>query len=306
MKILVTGASGFVGARLVAELLRRGHQVVAPMRSPRPWAGVDTPAIGDLGPDTDWSAALSGCEAVVHSAARAHVLDDKSADPLALFRRVNRDGTLHLAQQARQAGIRHFVFISTIKVNGESTPPDRPFRAEDAINPQDAYGMAKAEAEAGLRALDGMVLTILRPPLVHGPGAKGNLAVLIKAIAKGIPLPLALVRNRRSMVGVDNLADAVAFLVDHRPAGTFLIRDEGDVSTAHLIRTLASAMGRTPLLLPVPPFLLTLAARVLGRRAMAERVLGSLLVDDTPLRALGWTPPLSLPAGLARMIRDDR
>ncbi|MBR9972782.1 NAD-dependent epimerase/dehydratase family protein [Magnetospirillum sulfuroxidans] len=306
MKILVTGASGFVGSRLVAELLRRGHQVVAPMRRPRPWAGVDTLPIGDLGPDTDWLATLSGCDAVVHSAARAHVLDDRSADPLAVFRRVNRDGTLHLAKQAHQAGVKYFLFISTIKVNGESTPPDCPFRAEDAANPQDAYGIAKAEAEAGLRTLDGLALTVLRPPLVHGPGAKGNLAVLIKAVARGMPLPLGLVRNRRSMVGVDNLADAVAFLLDHRPAGRFLIRDDGDLSTAELVRTLAAALGRSPRLLPVPPVLLALAAHLLGRRAMVERVLESLVVDDTPLRALGWTPPLSLQAGLARMVRDDR
>lgn len=307
MKVLVTGASGFVGARLVAELLRRGHKVVAPMRNPRPWAGVETVPIGDLTAETDWSAALAGCDAVVHSAARAHVLDDPAADPLVVFRRVNRDGTLRLAEQAKEAGIAHFLFISTIKVNGETTTPDRPFRAEDRPDPQDAYGLAKAEAEAGLRALAGdMILTIVRPPLVHGPKAKGNLAVLIKAIDKGLPLPLRLVDNRRSMVGVDNLADAVAFLLEKRQPGTFLIRDDGDLSTPDLIRILAGAMHKPSRLLPVPPALLTLGARLLGRRSMAERVLGSLTVDDSPLRALGWVPPLSLQAGLIRMVQDDR
>lgn len=304
MKVLVTGASGFVGARVVAELLRRGHQVVAPMRAPRPWPGIATPAIGDLGPETDWSAALAGCDAVVHCAARAHILDDRSADPLSAFRRVNRDGTIRLAQQAQTAGIRHFLFLSTIKVNGETTPDDTPFTAAAPPAPQDAYGIAKAEAETGLRAMVWPILTIVRPPLVHGPGVKGNLARLVRAVAKGVPLPLGLAGNRRSLVGVDNLADAVAFLLERGAGGTYLIRDDGDLSTAQLIRAVAAALGRPARLLPVPPVLLRGAARLLGRQGTADRVLGSLVVDDTPLRALGWAPPHTLQAGLVRMVRE--
>lgn len=304
MKVLVTGGSGFVGRRVVEELVARGHRVVAPMRKPVFWPDVQVPAIGDLGPDTDWSGVLRGCDAVIHCAARAHILDDRAADPLVEFRCVNRDGTLRLAQQAGDAGIGHFVFVSTIKVNGETTPAHRPFTADDAPNPQDAYGIAKAEAELGLRAMGFAVLTILRPPLVHGPGAKGNLALLIKAIRLGLPLPLACVDNRRSMVGLHNLADALGFLLERRAAGTYLVRDDDDLSTARLIRTLATCMCKSAPLLPMPPAMLTLAARMLGKKAMAERVLGSLVVDDTPLRALGWNPVLSTEAGLARMVRD--
>lgn len=306
MRILVSGGSGFVGRRVVEELVGRGHQVVAPMRRPCFWPGVEVPSIGELDAHTDWSAALAGCDAVVHSAARAHILDDRSADPLTVFRRINRDGTLRLAQQARAAGIGHFLFISTIKVNGETTPPDHPFDAEAAPNPQDAYGKAKAEAESLLQSMDWPCLTILRPPLVHGPGAKGNLAVLMKAIRRGLPLPLACIDNRRSMVGLHNLADCIGFLLEKRPAGTFLIRDDGDLSTAALIRAVAAAMGQPAPLLPIPARLLALTLRLSGKTSLAERLLGSLVVDDTPLRALGWTPPLSLHAGLLRMVRDDR
>lgn len=304
MKVLVTGGSGFVGRRVVEELVARGHRVVAPMRKPVFWPDVATPPIGDLGPGTDWSAALAGCDAVIHCAARAHILDDRSADPLAEFRRINRDGTLRLAQQAGDSGIGQFVFVSTIKVNGETTPKDRPFTAADIPHPQDAYGIAKAEAEAGLHQLGFPVLTIVRPPLVHGPGAKGNLAVLMKAVRLGLPLPLARIDNRRSMVGLHNLADALGFLLERRAAGTYLVRDDGDLSTAQLIRALADAMGKTSPLVPVPTMLLSLAARLLGRAAVAQRVLGSLVVDDTPLRALGWAPVLTTEAGLARMVRE--
>jgi len=304
MKVVVTGGSGFVGRRVVEELVARGHQVVAPTRKPVFWPDVAVPPIGDLGPGTDWTAALRGCDAVVHCAARAHVLDDRSADPLAVFRHINRDGTLRLAQQAKDAGIGRFVFVSTIKVNGETTPADHPFTADAPPNPQDAYGLAKAEAEAGLRDIGFPVLSILRPPLVHGPGAKGNLAVLMKAIRLGLPLPLACVDNRRSMVGLHNLADSLAFLVERGVAGTYLVRDDNDLSTAQLIRALAHAMGKGAPLLPMPPALLSLAARLLGRKAVADRVLGSLVVDDNPLRALGWRPVLSTEAGLARMVEE--
>lgn len=304
MKVLLTGGSGFVGNRVCQELVRRGHQVVAPLRRPLSLAGAQTSLIGDLGPDTDWSASLRGCDVVVHCAARAHILQDRSVDPVEEFRRINRDGTFRLAQQARTVGVQHFLFISTIKVNGETTPLDKPFRAEDPPNPQDAYSLAKAEAEEALRSLGGMTVTIVRPPLVHGSGVKGNLAVLIRAIAKGWPLPFGLVRNRRSLVGVENLADAVAFLVEQRPAGTFLIRDDGDLSTADLIRALAAAMHRPARLLPVPVAMLMRVAHLLGRQAMAERVLSSLLVDDAPLRTLGWQPPFSLDQGLTRMAEE--
>jgi nucleoside-diphosphate-sugar epimerase len=309
MKVLVTGATGFVGGPVLRALAAHGHDIVAAIRRPAALA-VETRLVGDLGPDTDWRAALAGCDAVIHLAARAHVMHDDAGDPLALFRRINRDGAERLALQAAEAGIRRMVFVSTIKVNGEATPPDRPFRAEDRPAPQDPYGIAKAEAEDRLRdvaARTGLELVIVRPPLVHGPGAKGNLAVLLKVLSKRLPLPLGAVTNRRSLVGVANLADALAFLVTAPIAGgTFLIRDGMDVSTAELLRLIGKGLDRPACLLPVPPTWLRATGHLLGKAAAIDRLLGSLVVDDTPLRQLGWTPPVSLADGLAAMAASHR
>ncbi|MGE5478754.1 MAG: NAD-dependent epimerase/dehydratase family protein [Bacteroidales bacterium] len=306
MKVLVTGASGFVGAAMCRRLLAGGHKVVAAVRRDDAFLPLEVEArrVAELGPATDWRPALAGCDAVIHLAARAHVMKDRAADPLALFRRVNVDGTLRLAEQAVAAGIGRFVFVSSIKVNGEATPPDRPFHGDDAPAPQDAYGLSKAEAEAGLAGLatrTGLSLAVLRPPLVHGPGVKGNLAALLKGLALGMPLPLGAIRNRRSLVGVGNLADALAFLVERDVQGRFLVRDDEDVSTPELIRRLAAHLGRPACLLPVPPALLRLAGRLTGKAAAVERLTGSLVVDDAPLRALGWVAPFTLDQGLAAM-----
>lgn len=306
MKVLVTGASGFVGGAVCRRLLADGHQVVAAVRRDDAFLPLDVEArrVGELGPDTDWRAALAGCDAVVHLAARAHVMNERAADPLALFRRVNRDGAVRLAEQAVAAGVPRFMLVSSIKVNGEGTPADRPYHADDPPAPVDAYGVSKAEAEAALAGLatrTGLSLAIVRPPLVHGPGAKGNLAALMKALALGLPLPLGALDNRRSLVGVDNLADALAFLLANGAQGRFLVRDGEDVSTPQLIRLLAEGAGLRARLLPVPPALLGLAGRLTGKGAAIQRLTGSLVVDDSPLRALGWVPPLSLRQGLARM-----
>lgn len=304
MRVMVTGATGFVGGPVCRTLLARGHRVVAAMRRDIDLPGIETHRVDALGPETDWSAALAGCDAVIHLAARAHVMAESEADPLAVFRKANRDGTSRLAEQAAAAGIRRFVFVSSIKVNGEATPRDRPFRADDPPAPVDPYGIAKAEAEAALAAIasrTGMSASIIRPPLVHGPGAKGNLAAMMRILAKGWPLPLAMIDNRRSLVGAANLADVVAFVLEHGAAGTFLVRDGEDVSTPDLLRRVAAGMGRRALLLPVPPALLRAGGALLGKRAAIDRLLGSLVVDDSPLRALGWAPPVSLDAGLAAM-----
>jgi nucleoside-diphosphate-sugar epimerase len=308
MKVLVTGASGFVGAAAVHALAAAGHQVVAAVRRDVALpASVCPVRVADLGPHTDWTEALEGVEAVVHLAARAHVMDETEADPAAVFRRVNRDGTARLAEEAATAGVRRLVFVSSIKVNGEATQPGRPFRADDAAAPEDPYGVAKAEAEAALAAIaarTGLELVVVRPPLVHGPGAKGNLALLGRAVARGIPLPLGLVDNRRSLVGLANLADLLRVCVEHpaAPGHTFLVRDGEDLSTPELIRRMARAMGRPARLLPVPPALLRLAGSLTGKGAAVARLLGSLQVDDQPTRAvLGWTPPVGLDHGLAEM-----
>ena len=304
MKILVTGANGFVGGPVCQALRDAGHHVVGAVRRDiGPPPGIEFRRIGELGPDTDWRAALDGVEAVVHLAARTHVMAETEADPLAAFRRVTRDGATGLAAQAAAAGIRRLIFLSSIKVNGEATPPDRPFRAVDAPAPQDSYGVAKAEAEAALRSQHGLDLTILRPPLVHGPGVKGNLLTLIGALRRHLPLPLGAVRNRRSLVGIANLADAIRFCLD-TPATighTFLIRDGEDVSTPELIRRLAAALETKAVLPPLPQSLLRLAGSLTGRRAAIDRLTGSLVVDDAPLRRLGWRPPLSLDDGLRAM-----
>lgn len=306
MRILVTGASGFVGGPTCRRLLSAGHQVVAAVRRddsllPRE---VEPRRVAELGPDTDWRAALKGCDAVIHLAARAHVMKDEAADRLALFRRVNRDGAVRLAEQAAGAGVGRFVFVSSIKVNGEATPSDRPFRGDDIPAPVDPYGIAKAEAEAelaGIATRAGLSLAIVRPPMVHGPQAKGNLAALMTVLAKGIPLPLGAIRNRRSLVGVDNLADALAFLAAQPAQGRFLVRDGEDISTPELIRVLAEGLGRPAVLVPVPVAMLRLAGRLLGKGAAIDRLTGSLVVDDAPLRDLGWMPPLGLAEGLAKM-----
>lgn len=308
MRILVTGANGFVGTALVRHLLAAGHTVrAAARRAADVPAGAEAVIAPDLSCQADWRDALAGMEAVIHCAARVHVMKDRAADPLAAFRTANRDGTAALAGQAAAAGVRRFVFLSTIKVNGESTPPDHPFAAADTPAPRDPYGQSKAEAEVALRdvaARTALEVTVLRPPLVHGPGVKGNLAALMRAIDKGWPLPLGgITGNRRSLIGLANLISALELLATHPEAGntTHLIRDGEDLSTAALIRRLAAAMGRPARLVPVPPALLALPARLLGKGAAAERLTGSLVVDDAPLRALGWTPPQTVDEGLRAM-----
>lgn len=307
MKILVTGASGFVGVPTCRRLLADGHQLVAAVRRDDSFLplGVRSCRVAPLAPDTDWQPALAGVECVVHLAARAHVMDDCSPDPVAEFRRINRDGTVRLAEQAAQAGVKRFVFVSSIKVNGEFTHPDRPFRGDDPAVATDAYGSSKAEAEAALAEIagrTGMSAAVLRPPLVHGPGVKGNLAALLKALRAGVPLPLGRIVNRRSLIGADNLADAIAFLVNHSAQGCFLVCDGEDISTPDLIRRIAAAMHRSPCLLPIPSWLLRLAAAALGKGSAYNRLAGSLVVDDTPLRQLGWRPPFTLDQGLERMV----
>lgn len=309
MRILVTGATGFLGGPVCAALLARGHQVVAAVRHAP--AGLDptieTRVVGDIDGNTDWGAALSGIDVVLHLAGRAHVMRETVADPLTAFRAVNRDGTLALGRASVAAGVKRLVFVSSIKVNGEGTAPGAAYHDGDVPAPQDAYGLSKLEGEQGLKALSGLETVIVRPPLIHGPGAKGNLASLMKVIRKGVPLPLDCIHNRRSLVGAENLADALAFLADTPPAagGTFLVRDGEDISTPELIRRLAAAMGRPARLLPVPMALLRLAGAALGKRAAVDRLTGSLVVDDAPLRLLGWRPIRSLDDGLRAMAAMD-
>lgn len=310
MKVLVSGANGFVGRAVCRRLLAESWQVVGAVRrqtSLEP--GVIPAHVGEIGPGTHWDRALDGVEAVVHLAARVHVMQDNAADPLAAFRAVNRDGSLALAGAAVRAGVKHFLFMSSVKVNGEGTEPGRPFRQGDPAAPQDPYGLSKWDAEQALAELSrdsGMAVTTLRPPLVHGPGVGGNLRTLLKILAKGIPLPLGLVDNRRSLLGVDNLADAVACCLKAGGQGqaTYLLRDGVDFSTPQLIRILGLGMGRRPLLLPVPPALLRLGGALLGRQAAVDRLLGSLQVDDSLFRShFAWAPPVGPEEGLEQMAR---
>lgn len=299
--LLVTGATGFVGAAICSHARERG---IAVRGASRRTADV---VVADKGPDTDWSHALSGCRAVVHAAARVHVMTDVTEDPLARFRHVNVEGSLNLAAQAAAAGVRRFVFVSSVKVNGESTMEHRPYTASDAPAPQDPYGISKAEAEQGLRQIaqdTGMEVVIVRPPLVYGPGVKANFGSLIRALQRGVPLPLgAVTRNRRSLVALDNLVDLLLTCVDHPAAAnqTFLVSDGEDLSTAELLRRMGMAMGKPARLLPVPPTLLKLGAMALGKADVAQRLLGSLQVDITHTREkLGWTPPIDVDEGLRR------
>lgn len=309
--ILVTGASGFVGQALCAELLRHGYFVRGAVRQVEGRAALqgEPVVVGAINAATDWTAALGGCDVVVHLAARVHVMDDKAVDPLAEFRETNTEGTLNLVRQAADAGVKRFIFISSVKVNGEGR--DAAYLESDTPAPADAYAISKWEAEQGLQRIaadTGLEVVVLRPPLVYGPGVKANFLRLMQLVQKGWPLPLGAIRNRRSLLYLGNFVDAIRLCVEHPAAAgqTFLLDDGEPVSTRVLIRAVAQAMGRPARLFAVPVRLLELAGALLGKRAAVDRLTGSLWVDSSPIRVrLGWTPPFSMTEGLAATVASE-
>ena len=305
--VLVTGAAGFIGGALVDRLLAEGVPTVAAVR--RPVTGGRTIAVGDIDPHTDWRGPLAGVDCVVHLAARVHVMHERAADPLAEFRKVNVDGTLALARQAVAAGVRRFLFISSIGVNGLRTREGVSFTEQSPPSPHNHYARSKWEAEEGLRQIavqTGIEVVIVRPPLVYGPGAKGNFLTLMQWLSRGVPLPLGAIDNRRSLVALDNLVDLIVTCLNHPAAAgqVFLVSDGEDLSTTELLRRMGAALGRPAHLLPVPAAWLDGAARLLGRGAVAQRLCGSLQVDiEKTRRLLGWTPPVTVDEALRETAR---
>jgi nucleoside-diphosphate-sugar epimerase len=302
----VTGATGFIGTALVKRLIAEGRVVRAAVRrrdAPLP-ASVEAVHVPDIGPTTDWLAALGGVDAAVHLAARAHVLDTSYLEAFEEYRAANAVATLRLAEAAAAAGVRRFVFMSSARVHGARTS-GTPFTETSPLSAEDPYGRSKVEAELGLaRVARGTQLetVVLRPPLVYGAEARGNFARLMRLVHRGIPLPLGAVRNRRSLVYVGNLVDAIVRSLDRPGAGgqTFLVSDGKDVSTPELVRRMARALGRPARLIPVPPALLRIGGALAGRRDDVARLVDDLVVDSSHIRvALEWTPPYTLDQGLA-------
>jgi len=305
MQLLITGASGFVGKSLCEELRREEHTVVAAVRSTNTHVdNVERIATGSIDEVKDWSVVLRDVDVVVHLAARVHVMNDKAVDPLLEFRKVNVDGTLNLALQSAKAGVKRFIFISSIKVNGESTILGKPFTEDDVENPEDAYGISKFEAERGLLLIaeqTGMEVVIIRPPLVYGAGVKANFASMMRAIKHGIPLPLGAIHNKRSFVYVGNLVSLIMRCIDHPSAANqvFLVSDGYDLSTTELLCSCAEALKVKARLLAAPQGLIEACGALLGKRDVAHRLCGNLQVDITKARTLlGWTPPVSVMDGL--------
>ena len=316
--ILVTGANGFVGRALCAALVSSGQTVVAAMRHALSATGLHFAnfQISTLAADADWQGGLQGCDAVVHLAARVHVMADTATDPLTEFRRVNVEGTLNLARQAVTAGCAALSLSARSRSMGRAHSPPHPgplptgarevFRADDGADPQDPYSISKHEAELGLRRLateSGMEVVIIRPPLVYGPGVKANFQSMMCWLKRGVPLPLGAIHNKRSLVVLDNLVDLIITCLDHPAAAnqTFLVSDGEDLSTTELLQRMGLALGRPARLIPVPTLLLQAGAAILGRGDMAQRLCGSLQVEITKARTLlGWTPPISVDEGLRR------
>ncbi len=304
--VLITGASGFVGSALSATLIEQGYQVRRALRQADDQASDDgnTFIVGDVA-TADWSAALDGVHAVIHLAASAHVMHDDAADPLALYRRTNVEGTQNLARAALRAGVQRFIFLSSIKVNGERTST-QPFRESDVPHPEDPYGISKREAEKALTEIacgTAMQTVILRPPLLYGPRVKGNFLKLLGLVNRGLPLPFASVRNKRCLLYVGNLTDAIALCLQHPAAAnkTYLLADDDGVSTPELVRAIAEALHKAARLIGLPPILLKTVAALAGKSAAAHRLLGSLQVDSSAIRKeLAWTPPYTMADGLAQ------
>lgn len=309
MKVLVTGANGFIGRALCAHLQQGGYQVVAAVRRP---CGLVNELVVDED-DAAWAQALPGCDVVVHLAGRAHVMHEEAVDPLPAFRAANVDASVRLALLAVRAGVRRFVFMSSIKVNGERTSLDCPFTPNDMPMPEDAYGVSKWEAEQALQSIaqtSQMELVVIRPPLVYGPGVKGNFSRLIQWVRAGVPMPLGAVHNKRSMVALDNLVAFTALCANFADSPkaarqVFLVSDGDDVSTTELLHRVARAYECKARLLSVPAGFLTTAARLMGRSAFAERLLGSLTLDTSKAHELlGWQPSVSMGDQLKSMVNS--
>ena len=312
MKILITGATGFVGHHLLQRLLTDAHHtpITAVRRSSNLPKGTQTVTIGDLLPNTDWSKALSGVDTVIHLAARVHIMQDTTTDPLTAFRITNTAGTLNLAHQAVATGVSRFIFLSSIKVNGEHTELGKPFTADDeGYIPTDPYGISKYEAEQGLRELalrTGMEVVIIRPPLVYGPGVKANFLSMMRWLHKSIPLPLGSIHNQRSLVALPNLIDLITICINHPAAAnqTFIVSDSEDLSTTELIQRLGSALNNPARLLPVPQQLLETTLTIVGKRAIAQRLCGNLQVDISKTRELlDWDPPVTVDEALYQTVQ---
>jgi UDP-4-keto-D-QuiNAc 4-reductase len=305
-RFLVTGASGFVGAAVCRSLLATGADVRGAVRQPdRPLPpGVERSVIGAIGSDTDWAAALAGVDCVIHLAARVHHRREDVPDPSTEYRQVNTQGTARLAEAAARAGVRRLVFVSTAKVLGEGR--DAPYTSADPPRPEDPYALSKWEAEQALWHRAGaseLETVILRPPLVYGPGVRANFLGLMRAIDRGLPLPLGAVRNRRSLLFLDNLVEAIQVAATHPGASgrTYLLSDGEDLSTPELVRRIAVALDRPVRLVAVPPAWLRLAARLVGQKGVVDRLLGSLAVESSEIRReLGWSPKCTVSQGLAR------
>lgn len=306
MKTLVTGANGFIGRALCQHMAELGLEVVPAVRKSSAVPGEHVLPLSDA---PAWGRALNGCSSVVHLAGRAHVMQEQASDPLQAFRDANLHPSLALARQAAQAGVKRFVFVSSVKVNGEQTAPGQTFSAHDAPQPADAYAVSKWEAEQGLRQVaqaTGMELVIVRPPLVYGPGVKGNFAQLLRLVHKGLPLPLGAVHNLRSMIGLDNFVHFLSLCAqpDSSPQAAgqvFLVSDGPAISTPQLLHKIAQAYHQKIWLLPVPTAWLRLGASVIGQGPAINRLLGSLVIEDQTSSLLGWHAPLTMDEQLQRM-----
>jgi UDP-glucose 4-epimerase len=304
-RVLVTGASGFIGRHLARLLARNGWAVRRAVRTLS--GGGDEVLVDSIGPTTEWQPALAGVDAVVHLAARVHHQREEHA--VELYRNVNIEGTLQLARSAANAGVKNLVFVSTVLVHGRSNNTGVPFRESDLLTPRGLYGMSKAAAEAGLKALaegNGMNITVVRPPLVYGFGAKGNFKMLVRAVGSGFPLPFAGIHNRRAFLAVENLTSFIQYRLSH-PAGKFdifLVADKEQVSTPEFIRRLASAAGTSPRLFSVPSPLLSSLLQATGRKEIRESLLGSLELDLSKAAATGWQHQVTLDEGLRLALRE--
>lgn len=314
MKVFLTGGTGFIGSELLKRLLGDNHDIVCLVRDEkRPINDNVVKVIAEL--NSVKSTDLEECNVVIHAAARAHIMNEKSLLPLDEYRKVNTKGTLALARLAAESRVKRFIFISTIKVNGEGTLPHQKFQPESAVAPKDPYGLSKCEAEQGLLQIaeeTGLEVVIIRPPLVYGPGVKGNFASMRKWIKKGIPLPFGSLHNQRSLVALDNLVDFITLCADRELSPkaanqVFLISDGEDVSTSQLLRKVGQAYGLKARLLPIPVGLMKFFARLFGKGAFADRLFGNLQVDSSKARdLLGWKPVTTMDEQLSKMAEVDK